>query len=111
MTALLSPRPAPFMVLNEPETSIHQDLIPSLAELIKEASKKSQVFLTTHSQELASVLKKESNCRLFELAKKEGATIVPAVKLEDQKDYEGDENEVEEGDLMEDFGDDEDDEN
>lgn len=56
-------------------------------------------------------MKKESNCRLFELAKKEGATIVPAVKLEDQKDYEGDENEVEEGDLMEDFGDDEDDEN
>ena len=109
VTALLSPRPAPFMVLNEPETSIHQDLIPSLAELIKEASKKSQVFLTTHSQELASVLKKESNCRLFELAKEDGATIVPGLRLEDQKDYEGDENESEEGDLMEDFAHDDDD--
>src|SRR5262249_20128960 len=34
LAALLSPRPAPLMVLNEPETSIHPDLLGPLAELI-----------------------------------------------------------------------------
>ena len=38
--ALLTPRPPPLMVLNEPETSLHPDLLPALARLIVEASKR-----------------------------------------------------------------------
>lgn len=47
--ALMSPRPAPTLVLNEPETSLHEALLPSLARLIAEASRRSQVVVTTHS--------------------------------------------------------------
>ncbi|GJD63554.1 AAA family ATPase [Methylobacterium frigidaeris] len=36
--ALLSPRPPDLMVLNEPETSLHADLLPPLAGLIARAS-------------------------------------------------------------------------
>lgn len=50
--ALLSPRPAPLMVLNEPENSLHPVLIPVLAELISEAAVSSQVCVVTHSEAL-----------------------------------------------------------
>ena len=36
--ALLTPRPPELMVLNEPETSLHPDLLPALARLIVHAA-------------------------------------------------------------------------
>jgi predicted ATPase len=38
IAALLTPRPPSLMVLNEPETSLHPDLLPALARLIIRAS-------------------------------------------------------------------------
>jgi predicted ATPase len=38
IAALLSPRPPPLMILNEPETSLHPDLLPPLGRLIANAS-------------------------------------------------------------------------
>lgn len=49
LTALLSPRPADVYVLNEPEVSLHEDLIVSLAALIVQVSNSSQIILITHS--------------------------------------------------------------
>ena len=43
MAALLTPRPPSMMVLNEPETSLHPDLLPALARLIVNASQHCQV--------------------------------------------------------------------
>lgn len=40
--ALLTPRPPELMVLNEPETSLHPDLLPALARLIAAASNRCQ---------------------------------------------------------------------
>jgi predicted ATPase len=54
--ALLSPRPPPFLALNEPETSLHPDLLPGLAGLIVAAGAKSQVLVTTHAQVLAETI-------------------------------------------------------
>ena len=38
VAALLSPRPPTLMILNEPETSLHPDLLPPLARLIEQAA-------------------------------------------------------------------------
>ena len=54
--ALLSPRPPRFLVVNEPETSLHPDLLPGLAALIVDAGKRAQVLVTTHSQTLAEAV-------------------------------------------------------
>ncbi|MBL8775404.1 MAG: AAA family ATPase [Acidimicrobiales bacterium] len=54
--ALLAPRPPTVMVLNEPETSLHPDLLPALAELITAASATTQIVVTTHSAGLADRL-------------------------------------------------------
>ena len=51
--ALLSPRPPRLLVLNEPETSLHPDVLPALANLVIEASKRTQVIVVSHSPVLA----------------------------------------------------------
>jgi predicted ATPase len=54
--AMLSPRPPAFMALNEPENSLHPDLLPALAQLIAEASRYSQLWVTSHSPLLAGLI-------------------------------------------------------
>ena len=56
VAALLSPRPPSLMVLNEPETSLHADLLPALARLIARASEHTQIVVVTHAQELVEAL-------------------------------------------------------
>ena len=56
VAALLSPRPPPLMILNEPETSLHPDLLPALARLIAEASRQSQIIVVSHAAPLVSAL-------------------------------------------------------
>lgn len=74
--ALLSPRPTPFLVLNEPETSIHPELFKPLASLIARASKQSQIFLTTHSRELAEHLDRQLGIVPLALQKVGGETLL-----------------------------------
>ena len=73
VAALLSPRPPELLVLNEPETSLHPDLIEPLAELIADAATRSQVIVVTHSARLADAL--EAATRI-ELVKSMGQTLV-----------------------------------
>jgi len=75
LAALLTPRPAPFMVLNEPETSIHFDLLKPMADLINAAAEHSQILLTTHSKELARFLRLKG-ATIYELEKIDGATCL-----------------------------------
>jgi predicted ATPase len=56
VAALLSPRPPSLMVLNEPETSLHADLLPALARLIARASEHTQIVVVTHAQGLVEAL-------------------------------------------------------
>lgn len=52
VAALLTPDPPPLLVLNEPETSLHPQLLPALADLIRGAAGQSQVVVVTHSAAL-----------------------------------------------------------
>jgi predicted ATPase len=52
IAALLSPRPASLLVLNEPETSLHPDLLPPLGRLISEAAARTQVIAVSHAASL-----------------------------------------------------------
>ena len=74
--ALLSPRPAPFLVLNEPETSLHPELVEPLAGLVAEASRHSQILVVTHSARLIEALEGETRPHLVELHKVDGETLV-----------------------------------
>jgi predicted ATPase len=76
VAALLSPRPPALMVLNEPETSLHPDLLPPLARLIAQAAKRSQIVLVSHAASLVRALDAEPDCRQIVLEKRLGETVV-----------------------------------
>lgn len=74
VAALLSPRPSNFLALNEPEMSLHPDLIEPLANLIYQASRSSQIWVTTHSNRLAAYLADLSKKAPIVLDKSSGFT-------------------------------------
>lgn len=52
LTVLASPSLAPIIAIDEPETGLHPSMLPLIAEYAIDASKRSQVILTTHSPQL-----------------------------------------------------------
>ncbi|MEJ6488620.1 AAA family ATPase [Leucobacter sp. USCH14] len=54
--ALLPADPPPLIVVNEPEASLHESLIPPLAALIEAAARRTQVIVVTHSSVLRRAL-------------------------------------------------------
>ena len=76
VAALLTPRPPPLMVLNEPETSLHPDLLPALARLIIKASHSTQVWVVSHATRLIAALERAEGCNSIRLDKELGQTRV-----------------------------------
>jgi predicted ATPase len=74
VAALLTPRPPPLMVLNEPETSLHPDLLPALARLIARASEQTQVWVVSHANRLINALNGQPECQQIVLEKSLGQT-------------------------------------
>ena len=54
--ALFSPRLPPLLVLNEPENSLHPDLLPPLARLIATVAERTQVWVVAHAEDLITAL-------------------------------------------------------
>lgn len=84
VAALLTPRPPELMVLNEPENSLHHELIPALGRLIRQASKQSQVIVVSHNSRLVEELESEDDCVSIRLRKQLGETIIENASLLDR---------------------------
>ncbi|WP_153100305.1 AAA family ATPase [Paraburkholderia hayleyella] len=76
VAALLTPRPPELLVLNEPETSLHPDLLPALGRLIVQAATHSQVIVVSHASRLIAALEREPASRSIVLEKELGATRI-----------------------------------
>ncbi|TCC26697.1 AAA family ATPase [Kribbella speibonae] len=77
VAALLTARPPELLVLNEPETSLHPDLLPALANLVVTAAKETQVIVVTHSRPfIASMEALSPDLQTIELVKENGATTI-----------------------------------
>lgn len=81
VAALLTPRPPSLMVLNEPETSLHPDLLPALARLIIRASEQSQVWVVSHATRLIAALEQHPDCHSIQLVKNFSETRIPGQSL------------------------------
>ncbi|WP_445501275.1 AAA family ATPase [Microvirga sp. G4-2] len=79
--ALLSYRLPPFIALNEPETSLHPDLLEALARMIVAASKRTQVWLVTHSEPLAGAIARHGGVSLRRVIKRKGETWIDGLRL------------------------------
>lgn len=76
MGALLAYRPPAFVALNEPESSLHPDLMAPLARLVARASQRTQIWLVTHSERLAAALADDVGVVVRTVAKRGGETVV-----------------------------------
>ena len=84
VAALLSPRPGALVVLNEPETSLHPDLLPALGRLVSAASSRTQVLVVTHDARLVAQLDAVPGVVSLELVKELGETRVAGAGRLDQ---------------------------
>ncbi len=80
IAALLTPRPPALMVLNEPETSLHPDLLAPLARLVAHASEKSQIVVVTHAPRLIAALFEQPTCHSITLEKTFGQTTISGLR-------------------------------
>lgn len=56
LAILCHPTPPPLVCIEEPELGLHPDVLPTLAELLKEASERCQLIVTTHSDVLVDAM-------------------------------------------------------
>ncbi len=56
LSILCHPQPPPIVCIEEPELGLHPDILPNLAKLLIEASQRTQLVITTHSEMLVSAL-------------------------------------------------------
>lgn len=78
IAALLTPRPPALIVLNEPETSLHPDLLGALARLIARAGEQTQIIVVTHAAGLIAALSQQRGCNSITFKKDFGETIIAA---------------------------------
>ena len=83
VAALLTPRPPGLLVLNEPETSLHPELIGPLAGLIVTASARTQIIVVTHARPLVTALRAGS-ARVIDLIKEDGRTLLDGQGILDE---------------------------
>jgi predicted ATPase len=81
VAALLTPRPPTLLVINEPETSLHPDLLGPLAALLLRAAARTQLVTVTHSRRLITSLTRRApgagaDLQAIALTKRSGCTRI-----------------------------------
>lgn len=71
----------PFIALNEPEASLHPSLLAPLARLIAKASRRADIWIVTHSEQLMEALRSESSVPLRRVIKQKGATTIEGLTI------------------------------
>lgn len=79
--ALLGYRLPGFIALNEPEASLHPDLLEPLARLIISAAERTQVWVVTHSERLAEAFASFGRVSPRTVIKRNGETWLEGLQL------------------------------
>lgn len=83
-TILLSHEPPLFILIDEPEVSLHPDLLRILADLLVDASQRTQLLVATQSAELIGFLKPE-HLAVMEIDDEGWANVTPASEMDLEK--------------------------
>lgn len=86
LAVLCHPDPPPVICIEEPETGLHPDVIPEVAKLLVEASSRSQLFVTTHSDILVDALTDVPEAVIV-CEKSDGATRLRRLDAEELKPW------------------------
>ena len=84
LIVLLDPAPAPVVCIDEPELGLHPDVLPVLADLLRDASTRTQLILTTHSRTLVECFSDDPESVLV-CEKFDGATEIKRLESDRMK--------------------------
>ena len=82
LAVLCHPQPPPLICIEEPELGLHPDILPTVGKLLLEASERSQLIVTTHSDMLVDALTNEW-WSIVVCEKHEGQTVMR--RLDEEK--------------------------
>jgi predicted ATPase len=75
LAVLCHPTPPPLVCIEEPELGLHPDVLPTLAELLKEAATRTQLIVTTHSDVLVDAMSDQPDTVLVAEKSEMGTTL------------------------------------
>lgn len=82
LAILCHPQPPPLICIEEPELGLHPDILPTVSKLLLEASERSQLIVTTHSDMLVDALTNEW-WSIVVCEKRDGQTVMR--RLDEEK--------------------------
>jgi predicted ATPase len=82
LAILCHPSPAPLVCIEEPELGLHPDILPTVADLLIEASHRMQLIVTTQSDILVDALSETPEAILV-CEKHAGSTVMKRLKKEE----------------------------
>ena len=74
------------MCIEEPELGLHPDVLPTLTELLLEASERGQLIVTTHSEVLVDALTHQPECVVI-CEKHQGQTRMRRLKADELAEW------------------------
>lgn len=75
LAVLCHPNPPPLVCIEEPELGLHPDVLPTLADLLKEAATRTQLIVTTHSDVLVDAMSDQPEAILVAEKGEHGTTL------------------------------------
>jgi predicted ATPase len=82
LAILCDPEPPPLICIEEPELGLHPDILPKLADLLRNASERTQLIVTTHSDILVDAMTETPECVVV-CEKHEGRTEMTRLDKDD----------------------------
>jgi len=76
LVVLCHPSPPPLICIEGPELGLHPDILPTLAELLKEAATRTQLIVTTHSDVLVDAVSDQPGSVLVAEKTESGTTLM-----------------------------------
>lgn len=86
LAVLLHPAPPPLLCIEEPELGLHPDLLPTIRDLLVDASERTQILVTTHSDVLVDALTDQPESIVI-CEKHEGQTTLRRLDRDDLAEW------------------------
>jgi len=86
LAILCDPDPPPLICIEEPELGLHPDILPKVADLLRAASKRTQLIVTTHSDILVDAMTETPEVVVV-CSKRQGETTMERLNPEDLTEW------------------------
>jgi predicted ATPase len=86
LAILCDPNPPPLICIEEPELGLHPDIIPKVADLLRAASERTQIIVTTHSDILVDAMTATPDAVVV-CSKLHGETAMERLRPDDLREW------------------------